>query len=196
MDLPPQAKDIQGRKFGRLTAVEYFGRVNGQSVWLCLCDCGNTRKVRRHELMRGDTQSCGCLRTNKDPASPATRAAKRASALRWKAKHPGHWREGQLRRKYGIGWAEYCALLARQRGLCAICGSDKPGGRGLMHVDHDHATGRVRGLLCNACNRAIGQMADDPVRLRAAADYLESWLRAGDGPAPVESGPDPLPGSE
>jgi hypothetical protein len=98
---------------------------------------------------------------------------KRLANLRWKAKNPGHWRDRQLRKKYGISWAEYQALFARQGGLCAICGTDKPGGRGLMAVDHDHKTGQIRGLLCNLCNRGLGQFRDNAKTLRNAAEYLE-----------------------
>lgn len=50
---------------------------------------------------------------------------------------------------------------------CAICGQPKE------VLDHDHSTGAVREPLCNNCNRTLGLMADDPARLRAAADYLE-----------------------
>ncbi len=62
-------------------------------------------------------------------------------------------------------------------GECDICGrtaavATRNGDRRLS-IDHDHRTGRFRGLLCEACNRAIGFMDDDPARLRAAADYLE-----------------------
>jgi hypothetical protein len=62
---------------------------------------------------------------------------------------------------------------------CAICGTtENPGGRsraGVFHIDHDHETGRVRGLLCSRCNTALGYMDDDPTKLRDAADYLERW---------------------
>jgi len=73
-----------------------------------------------------------------------------------------------------VGLAEYNALLEIQGGVCAICGSDDPktGGRSFA-VDHDHVTGKVRGLLCSPCNRALGGFNDDPVRLQRAVDYLK-----------------------
>ena len=82
-------------------------------------------------------------------------------------------REKDRRRKlgkYGLDEAGYTDLLQRQNGVCAICGS-RPGGRS-FDIDHCHATGVVRGLLCNPCNVAIGYMRDDPTRLRAAGAYL------------------------
>ena len=81
-----------------------------------------------------------------------------------------HW---VLARKYGLTLEEYEHLFKRQKGLCAICGTDKPGGRfTILHVDHCHTTGKVRGLLCNSCNRMVGQGRDDPRIFIAAARYL------------------------
>lgn len=96
------------------------------------------------------------------------------SAKAWQ--RPGQKRSKKcwdLRAKYGISLAEYEAILAAQGGVCAICRQPetKPNATHLA-VDHDHGTGRVRGLLCNNCNRGVGLLADDPDRLSAAADYL------------------------
>ena len=78
---------------------------------------------------------------------------------------------------YGITPAQYDAMLEAQGHACASCFSDEWGGKtGVPHVDHDHATGEVRGLLCSGCNHAIGHAKDDPARLRQMADYLERAL--------------------
>lgn len=70
-------------------------------------------------------------------------------------------------KQYGLTPEEYDAILSRQQGGCAVCGSTDR-----LHVDHDHGSGAVRGILCEWCNRGIGHFADDPERLRAAAAYL------------------------
>jgi hypothetical protein len=63
------------------------------------------------------------------------------------------------KRLYGITIADYDRMFDEQNGLCAVCGSDKALGRGRrFHVDHDHITGKVRGLLCHLCNTAIGRI--------------------------------------
>lgn len=83
-------------------------------------------------------------------------------------------REMNLRR-FGLNATDYDAMLAAQGGVCAICASAQPRGRWNTHfaVDHDHKSGRVRGLLCGTCNTALGMAKDNPELLRAAADYLE-----------------------
>lgn len=63
-------------------------------------------------------------------------------------------------------------MCAEQGGVCAICGR-RPREGTHLHVDHDHETGRVRGLLCFSCNVAVGQLQHDPTRIVRAADYLD-----------------------
>ena len=81
-------------------------------------------------------------------------------------------REKYLQRAYGIGLDDYEALLAARGGACWIC--QKPPKKRRLHVDHDHLTGKVRGLLCWLCNTSLEKYHDRPAILRQAASYLES----------------------
>ena len=81
-------------------------------------------------------------------------------------------RSKRLMREYGISLDDYREMLKSQAGLCAICKTDKAGGAGTFHVDHCHSTGHVRGLLCRACNTAVGLFRDDAEALIEAAAYL------------------------
>jgi hypothetical protein len=90
-------------------------------------------------------------------------------------------RNGHLDRvmcwKFGLRPGEYAKMLALQGGLCAICHLipdevQNTAGRRLA-VDHCHQSGRIRGLLCDRCNRGIGQLHENPEILRRAAGYLE-----------------------
>jgi hypothetical protein len=64
----------------------------------------------------------------------------------------------------------YQRLVAKQNGRCALCARVPRG----LHVDHDHETGKVRGLLCSTCNTGLGKFSDDPERLEAAARYIRA----------------------
>jgi hypothetical protein len=79
-------------------------------------------------------------------------------------------------RDYGMTKTQYREMLTAQGGACAICHQPEAQRRkSVLSVDHDHGSGLVRGLLCHACNVAIGYFSDDPERLRAAADYIERY---------------------
>jgi hypothetical protein len=81
-------------------------------------------------------------------------------------------RDRKLKYQYGISLAEYDVMLSRQGGCCAICGTSDTGKRKAFHVDHDHNTGRIRGLLCGNCNSGIGNLRDDVGLLNRAIQYL------------------------
>ena len=88
----------------------------------------------------------------------------------------GSIRNRELRRKYGIGLDEYNELAKGQGNCCAICGTkDKGTARGKTRywsVDHDHATGKLRGLLCQQCNALLGMAKDEIAILERAIEYL------------------------
>ncbi|MDX6224387.1 MAG: hypothetical protein QOE64_763 [Frankiales bacterium] len=79
-------------------------------------------------------------------------------------------RNYHLKRRYGITEAEFDEMFVDQAGLCAACGEKKA-----EHVDHDHDSGKVRGLLCFTCNVALGNVGDDMGILLDLVDYLEEF---------------------
>lgn len=79
-------------------------------------------------------------------------------------------RTGKIHQTYGLTPEGEARLYEEQSHRCAIC-RDPPGPRG-FHLDHCHATGVVRGLLCPPCNVGLGQFRDSPGRLWGAIDYL------------------------
>jgi len=86
--------------------------------------------------------------------------------------HREELRERKLVKAYGISLLQYNALLDSQGGACAICKRMDWNGRG-PHVDHDHTTGKIRGIVCSSCNTGLGYIRDNPGIARAMADYLE-----------------------
>lgn len=107
------------------------------------------------------------------------REYRREYVKQWRAQHPGYDRKyrethrEQLRatrrfRRLGITKEDYEQQLACQDGLCALCWAVNPN-----QTDHDHQTGRFRGILCGLCNRGLGLFKDRPDVLRRAAAYIE-----------------------
>lgn len=85
------------------------------------------------------------------------------------------WSKAQRFRRYGLSQAEFERILESQRGVCGICKDEMDGPR-KQHIDHDHTTGKVRGILCDQCNTAIGKFKDSPEIIIAAAEYImRSW---------------------
>ena len=98
----------------------------------------------------------------------------KADVARWQRENPEQFRRTQRRsvrkRKYGLTEDDVTRMLAGQRDRCLICRAQITAEN--LNVDHDHATGKVRGLLCARCNRTIGLLKDDPKVIRSAIRYL------------------------
>lgn len=88
-------------------------------------------------------------------------------------------RRYHLKSKYGVSLEEYAEKLTAQNGVCAICTNPETSlRRGTiksLDVDHNHDSGQVRGLLCSACNAALGLLQEDKERLQAMINYLNHW---------------------
>lgn len=107
--------------------------------------------------------------TNKQRCLQCMREWQRARRV----SNPQEFRDMDLKRNYGLTRQEHTAMLEKQNHACAICDksfgntkADKP------HVDHDHTTGAVRGLLCQRCNLMLGHSLDNPETLLRAVSYL------------------------
>jgi len=90
---------------------------------------------------------------------------------------PVAYRNAELQRRYGITQQDYEVMIAEQNNQCAICNTTEPGGRhnrGYFVVDHCHTTGKVRKLLCNNCNTALGLVGDNVDTLHKMINYLST----------------------
>lgn len=79
-----------------------------------------------------------------------------------------------LRITYGISINEYDALFTTQKGCCAICEKHQVELTRRLHVDHDHKTGKIRGLLCHYCNTSLGGFKEDSAMMKKAIEYLNT----------------------
>lgn len=89
---------------------------------------------------------------------------------------PQKQRQYSIKGFFGLSWEEYTTLYLASNGKCGICSiklsMSKEEGTHTAHIDHNHITGKVRGILCRSCNRGIGYLNDSSDRLFLAADYL------------------------
>lgn len=105
----------------------------------------------------------------KEHAERIKRASKKYNKTHYK-----EIRERRIKYKYGITLEQYDEMFAVQDGVCAICGGVNPN-NGRLCVDHDHTTGKVRGLLCQSCNSVIGYIKENIGVLLNMGVYLEKY---------------------
>ena len=150
---------------------------------------GQTARERKRAHYR---KNAARLKAKRNAYYAANKEKSLACSSRWRAnnalkvteyfkdyyrKTKDKYRDMTLRRRFGITLGEYGDKLERQGGACAICG--RRAGKRALAVDHDHATGNVRGILCHYCNTALGKANDDPALLRKMAEYLEKHGKTG-----------------
>ena len=107
-----------------------------------------------------------------------TRASQQAWRIRtgWR-QEKGDRRPARILKTYGLTPDAFSRMLEDQGGRCAACLVELETGsrnsKTSLAIDHNHETGKVRGLLCHRCNIALGMLDDDPTKLRALIDYLK-----------------------
>lgn len=118
-----------------------------------------------------------CVRINNKTYKDLNREKVRAASREYWRSNPDKVQNKELKHKYGITKAAYDRLLAKQDGVCAICSEPelskhRDGKIRRLAVDHDHETNKIRGLLCNRCNKGLGIFEDDTLLLWSAYGYL------------------------
>lgn len=142
--------------------------------------CGETKPIgqyhRRRSAKDGRQTICGTCATAIALAFNQSHPEyHRRHARDWARKNPERKADNHLKWRLGVEYGTYDRMLVEQGGKCAICETTDPGARTKrFHMDHDSATGDIRGLLCSRCNTGIGQMRHSQPLLLAAIKYLES----------------------
>lgn len=122
--------------------------------------CKENKPLARFERFRHQCKDCRNLKRNQ-------LESRRGDGLRFR----------NLKRQYGLTPDDYIKMSTEQDNKCYICGEVNKFGpwRDKLVVDHCHETGKVRKLLCDKCNKGLGQFNDDPRLLEKAANYLKLW---------------------
>lgn len=147
----------------------------GEALKRCT-KCGESKTIDEFSLSRKATETANAV------YKPSCKQCASDRAMEWYHANRDRADENRirfnLRTLYGITLEQYEEMLRAQGGVCAICKQDEPAAHGRtgrkfkLSVDHCHDSGRIRGLLCQKCNRAIGLLGDDPATLHRAAAYL------------------------
>lgn len=116
----------------------------------------------------GYSYDSGAARAVSKARKKLAEASDLGRSVQYPARSYEHNRDRKLKQKFGISLEVYESLLEAQNGVCAICGEADP--QKALAVDHDHDTGRIRGLLCTPCNRSLGRF--EKIGIGAILAYL------------------------
>jgi hypothetical protein len=155
------------REEAKQTAAEWRAKNPGRNA-------ANAKRWREENAEKAKELQREYRKNNREKVRETQRAWRERTGYNQSSKRKEYTADQQLR-VYGLTRQDYDTLLEAQEGGCAICRSADPGMKHArrLYVDHCHATNRVRGLLCRACNTMLGCVGDKPELLIAGASYLE-----------------------
>jgi len=128
-----------------------------------------TSPYKGQPRFRGDCKECNAA--NQIRRYHLNPEKSRATARIWKTNNPQKVIDNKRWNEYRLRPGDFEKLVQDQDGKCAICGDDLK----FPHIDHCHATGKVRGILCSACNTGLGKLGDSVESLKRAVRYLENF---------------------
>lgn len=127
-------------------------------------------------------RSAGAIRAAKSyerrKNSPEYKEQAKLRSLQWRTNSPEKYKQTYMRfvKKRTKAHDDAVApILAKQKGKCAICKTSTPTRRKVWNLDHDHTSGRPRGVLCDSCNLGLGHFGDNPDVLQNAAKYVRRY---------------------
>jgi hypothetical protein len=116
-------------------------------------------------------------RTSPGYINPSCKTCQNAQAKAWAKQNPdkvkAFRRKAKLKEKYNVSLEQYEEMFVQQKGVCAVCLHEHK--RRPLNVDHNHLTGKVRGLLCDKCNMSLGLLSDSKERIKALLNYMENY---------------------
>lgn len=155
------------QEFAALTEEEREERRAKKRAWYA-----RTRGTRTEFQVQRDAEiSRRATKKFNDKKTDEERAEANVVSRQWRRENETavkvSWKKWWLKSNYGLTLEKFEEMIEDQDGCCLICGEAKK-----LVVDHDHETGKVRGLLCSPCNTGIGHFKDDVDRMLSAIDYL------------------------
>lgn len=128
--------------------------------------------IREKDMLMDSCKDCVKTRVGAYRNKPENKDAKRVYGFKWREKNKDTYTHRKAK-TYGITGEQYNVMLESQGMVCAICKQVNAGSRSL-NIDHDHKTGKVRGLLCTSCNTMLGKIGDNMETLYSTISYLAS----------------------
>lgn len=161
-------------KCGETKPVSQFNLSRGRPRGECkICHRASVVKWQRDNRSRYRRRASDWHARNREKSRAYSRASYKKMTPEAKRKKADYAAGRYLQRKYGISKEQWAQMYEAQGGVCALCKvPGRTGRHDKLAVDHCHETGRVRGLLCAACNVSLGILGDNPEKLRRALNYV------------------------
>jgi hypothetical protein len=165
--------DTEGYRYIRLKGEEV---TDSRLAWFYVTGEWPERRVR---FKNGNSRDCRFdnLRVSQGASSSLGFDDHAGYMKAHREQNPVFWRKTHLRRKFNLSLEDYNKMMEAQEGKCAIClqfeTQKRDGKLKALAVDHNHATGAIRGLLCTGCNTGVGKLKDSTEILMNAIKYLE-----------------------